>query len=143
MDTENKYPIGGYAPGNYHCSCYSCGNKFIGDKRAVQCEPCALKDKEAWDKLSPKEQDDLIGKNVQAINDFLKKRREIKVTITLRLINEYPIPQNKFPCFCIPTNVGYPDNSNVPKYKWEHAGMVDSIVRTSADYFEIVETNPL
>lgn len=65
---------------------------------------------------------------------------EMKVTITLRLIEGWPIPQNKFPCFCIPTNVGYPET--VPKYKWEHAGMVDSIVRTSADYFEIVETKP-
>lgn len=23
---ENKYPIGGYAPGNYHCKCCTCGN---------------------------------------------------------------------------------------------------------------------
>ena len=37
-----KYPIGGYAPGNYQCICESCGEKFIGDKRAVQCEPCAI-----------------------------------------------------------------------------------------------------
>jgi hypothetical protein len=39
---EKKYPIGGYAPGNYHCTCATCGGGFIGDKRAVQCEPCAV-----------------------------------------------------------------------------------------------------
>jgi hypothetical protein len=40
--TEKKYPIGGYAPGNYSCKCATCGNEFRGDKRAVQCEPCAI-----------------------------------------------------------------------------------------------------
>jgi hypothetical protein len=37
-----KYPIGGYAPGNYECKCCTCGNQFTGDKQAVQCEPCAI-----------------------------------------------------------------------------------------------------
>ena len=31
----------GYAPGNYSCMCHSCGEEFIGDKRAIQCEGCA------------------------------------------------------------------------------------------------------
>lgn len=39
---ENEYPIGGYAPGNYTCKCCICGNTFRGDKRAVQCKPCAI-----------------------------------------------------------------------------------------------------
>jgi hypothetical protein len=38
-----KYPIGGYAPGFYSCKCVTCKKEFIGDKRAVQCEPCAIK----------------------------------------------------------------------------------------------------
>ena len=38
-----KYPIGGYAPGNYMCNCSTCKTQFQGDKRAVQCEPCAIK----------------------------------------------------------------------------------------------------
>jgi hypothetical protein len=38
-----KYPIGGYAPGNYTCICVNCKVEFFGDKRAVQCEPCAVK----------------------------------------------------------------------------------------------------
>lgn len=44
MTPEPKYPIGGYAPGNYFCTCCICGDQFQGDKRAVQCEPCAVKE---------------------------------------------------------------------------------------------------
>jgi hypothetical protein len=40
---EAKYPIGGYAPGYYGCTCVTCKKEFTGDKRAVQCEPCAIK----------------------------------------------------------------------------------------------------
>ena len=39
---ETKYPIGGFAPGDYMCNCITCKNTFSGDKRAVQCEPCAI-----------------------------------------------------------------------------------------------------
>jgi hypothetical protein len=38
-----QYPNGGYAPGNYMCNCSTCKTKFQGDKRAVQCETCAIK----------------------------------------------------------------------------------------------------
>lgn len=41
--TDKKYPIVGYAPGTYQCKCVTCGNMFIGDKQAVQCESCARK----------------------------------------------------------------------------------------------------
>lgn len=41
METTPKYPIGGYAPGNYYCTCCTCKKQFQGDKRAVQCEQCA------------------------------------------------------------------------------------------------------
>lgn len=41
--SEKKYPIGGYAPGDYKCNCCICGTEFNGDKRAVQCEPCAVR----------------------------------------------------------------------------------------------------
>lgn len=37
-----KYPIGGYAPGNYQNNCITCEEDFIGDKLAVQCEACAI-----------------------------------------------------------------------------------------------------
>lgn len=43
MENEKTiYPIGGFAPGNYHCTCCICKETFQGDKRAVQCEKCAV-----------------------------------------------------------------------------------------------------
>lgn len=42
---DKKYPICGYAPGNYACICVTCKEQFIGDKRAVQCEKCAIKNR--------------------------------------------------------------------------------------------------
>lgn len=42
--SEKKYPIGGYAPGDYwHKACKTCGDEFTGDKRAWNCEPCGEK----------------------------------------------------------------------------------------------------
>ena len=38
-----NYPIGGFSPGNYMGRCVDCKDIFQGDKRAVQCEPCAIK----------------------------------------------------------------------------------------------------
>ena len=37
-----KSPIGGFAPGEYECKCCICGNVFMGDKRSVECRPCAI-----------------------------------------------------------------------------------------------------
>lgn len=37
-----QYPIGGFAPGYYSCKCVTCKKEFQGDKRAVQCESCAI-----------------------------------------------------------------------------------------------------
>ena len=37
---------GGWAPGNYTNECCDCGEKFVGDKRAVQCADCAYNDHE-------------------------------------------------------------------------------------------------
>jgi hypothetical protein len=42
-EESKQYPIGGYAPGYYDCTCTTCKTKFTGDKRAFQCEPCAIK----------------------------------------------------------------------------------------------------
>ncbi len=41
QEEPKQYPIGGYAPGYYGCTCITCKKEFMGDKRAVQCEPCA------------------------------------------------------------------------------------------------------
>ena len=45
---DKKYPVGGFAPGNYTCKCVSCKENFIGDKRAVQCENCGTKEKNKY-----------------------------------------------------------------------------------------------
>ena len=39
---KTKYPIGGFAPGNHIFRCITCKYAFFGDKRAVQCEACAI-----------------------------------------------------------------------------------------------------
>lgn len=74
---EKKYPIGGYAPGNYHCNCCKCGSFFNGDKRAVECEQCAISAKEKFDALSPDEQAEVIKRNIDEVNkmfsDWSKK----------------------------------------------------------------------
>lgn len=44
MSDELTYPIGLFAPGSYMCRCAICEQSFTGDKRAVQCETCALRD---------------------------------------------------------------------------------------------------
>lgn len=71
--TDKKYPVGGYAPGNYSCHCATCGNSFRGDKRAVQCEPCAVADKEKFDAMSPEEQGELMKRNAEIINSTIEK----------------------------------------------------------------------
>jgi hypothetical protein len=43
QEETKQYPIGGYAPGFYGCTCVTCKIEFMGHKRAVQCEPCAIK----------------------------------------------------------------------------------------------------
>jgi len=71
--TEKKYPIGGYAPGNYECHCCKCGVKFSGDKRAVEYEPCAVKDKEHFDSLPEEEQIELRKRNADIAKELFDK----------------------------------------------------------------------
>ncbi len=68
MQQEKKYPIGGYAPGNYHRTCCVCKVNFQGDKRAVECEPCALEGKAKFDAMSPEEQNAMMKKNAAVAN---------------------------------------------------------------------------
>ena len=38
-----KWPLAGYAPGNYMGRCVRCEGRFLGmDKRATNCLPCAI-----------------------------------------------------------------------------------------------------
>lgn len=59
-----NYPIGGYAPGNYTCTCDTCGEQFIGHKRCRQCEPCSIK----------KMQED----NIRMIKEIIKLKKIIE-----------------------------------------------------------------
>jgi len=71
--TDKKYPIGGYAPGSYQCKCTTCGGGFFGDKRAVQCEPCATAAKAKFDALSPEEQAEVERRNIEAYKLFISQ----------------------------------------------------------------------
>ena len=42
IDCAFNFKIGGFATGAYNCTCVDCKEKFIGDKRAVQCLGCAI-----------------------------------------------------------------------------------------------------
>ena len=43
---QEKWPkerVHGWAPGDYTCTCRECGIHYAGEKRSVQCYPCAEK----------------------------------------------------------------------------------------------------
>lgn len=80
--SKKKYPIGGYAPGNYYCKCCVCGNNFQGDKRAVECEPCAVKAMEAFDSLSKEERVELIIRNAEVVKQLLDDLRNLTTNDT-------------------------------------------------------------
>lgn len=42
-DSITRWTLHGYAPGDYHCHCFVCGQAFVGDKRATNCLTCAAK----------------------------------------------------------------------------------------------------
>jgi len=71
--SERKYPIGGYAPGGYQNTCISCKQKFLGDKRACQCEPCAIKSEAEYNAMT----EDQKQKLADEINDYI---RQIKIS---------------------------------------------------------------
>lgn len=50
MERHNKFPKddarppnNGWAPGTYYCRCFTCGEAFVGDKRATKCADCAYR----------------------------------------------------------------------------------------------------
>lgn len=73
----SKYPINGFAPGGYTCTCRDCGKNFIGDKRAWQCEPCALlagvELKEDYIHVSAVYFDEGSKRMIETVFDTLKK----------------------------------------------------------------------
>lgn len=39
---QPNWPLAGYAPGSYLNHCLTCGDYYYGDKRAIECLPCAV-----------------------------------------------------------------------------------------------------
>lgn len=74
MSDEKKYPIGGYAPGNYYHKCSTCGKDFQGDKLAIQCEPCAIENKEFNDALTPKQRERFAARYAEIVKLFFEVR---------------------------------------------------------------------
>lgn len=84
------------------------------------------------------------GENWQ---QFLNKKiykmedKEFGVFVTMRRIDKKRLEQRDFPCMCVPLSFG---GGNTPdKYMWEHAGVVDSVIRGAAHYFEIKTVQPV
>ena len=50
---EIKYPIGGFAPGNYVCRCVDCKHDFDGDIKSFRCEFCSNRTVEMLDDYLP------------------------------------------------------------------------------------------
>jgi hypothetical protein len=63
--SEKIYPIGGYAPGEYwHKGCKTCGQPFIGDKRAWNCELCGEKTAAAEMQMTLNDHDQIVANQV-------------------------------------------------------------------------------
>jgi hypothetical protein len=69
---EPKYPIGGYAPGNYMCYCSTCKIEFQGDKRACQCESCAVAMTKEENSIEAKQR----AKNYMSLKGALEPKQE-------------------------------------------------------------------
>lgn len=40
-NADNRPKKNGFAPGYYSCTCQCCGERFMGDKRSIECADCA------------------------------------------------------------------------------------------------------
>lgn len=74
------YPMGAYAPGSYLHSCINCKEKFIGDKRSVQCACCALKE---WFEIEC-EKVEIIGLASELTEEQVKEIVEWSYTVNRR-----------------------------------------------------------
>lgn len=66
---------GMWAPGNYYGTCISCGGRFQGDKRAIQCEACGTKLQDEYDALTPEQKEERHKRNIDVYNQFIKDHR--------------------------------------------------------------------
>jgi hypothetical protein len=47
LNSVQNFRLFNFATGSYNCTCIYCKKNFIGDKRAIQCLSCAIKQAEA------------------------------------------------------------------------------------------------
>lgn len=53
LNYAQNFRLFNFATGSYNCTCIYCKKNFIGDKRAVQCLSCAIKQAEEINKNNP------------------------------------------------------------------------------------------
>lgn len=71
--------------------------------------------------------------DVENNTEWFEEIETIEIIATLMPLEYKNI---RFPCLCVPYFDG---RNNEKKYRWEHAGVVDSVVRGAADYFDLVD----
>jgi hypothetical protein len=65
--SRKAWPLCGYAPGNYLCTCFHCERQFQGDKRAMECLECAA--------ASARGLIEIYRAEAQALRDWREQRR--------------------------------------------------------------------
>lgn len=76
--TPNPWPIGGYAPGNYACTCGGCDRLFSGDKRSWQCLECAIAHRTSVYEMELKSAMGLLGESVLKVVELEKENLRLK-----------------------------------------------------------------
>ncbi|MEX6507720.1 hypothetical protein [Jiella sp. M17.18] len=71
-----QFPLGGFSPGLYSVVCRSCARRFEGDKRAMQCLPCALAKAVAADRnVEAARRDGEVQGYRKAVSDLIEGER--------------------------------------------------------------------
>ena len=91
-----KYPIGGYAPGNYMCNCSTCKTQFQGDKRAVQCEPCAVKMIQKQHLIDMMKQDEELGMYDETFDEYLQRVKDRRTEDNYKYSDEELVLYNEY-----------------------------------------------
>jgi hypothetical protein len=112
QEEPKQYPIGGYAPGNYTCTCITCKERFFGDKRAVQCEPCAIEMVNAEIDIN---KEGGVEENKQELNFYEKLKEYFNTTPREKVLEDW----NKSADFdkVGPTLYEFIENSNEERLK--------------------------
>jgi hypothetical protein len=52
LNSVQNFRLFNFATGSYNCTCIYCKSNFIGDKRAMQCLSCAIKQAESYNVIN-------------------------------------------------------------------------------------------